>query len=205
VPTTPNYALPYPGTSDPPHGPNQIAALASATDTALLGVNNALDARLDVIEAWTYARGEVGRFQRDTPTSTTTTALRAFWMPAPVVAGRAYKVWTNPIAMFSTVAGDDISMDITYTTNGSTPTTASPLLPGGVVQDRMQSLLNGLFLPITTRYAPATSHTLNLALCVRRKSGTGNVSLFADVASGYVMTLVVEDIGPAVSATGTLN
>jgi hypothetical protein len=205
VPTTANYGLPYPGTSDPPHGPNQIAALASATDAALLGVNNTLDARLDAVEAWTFARGEVARFQRDTPTATTTTALRAFWMPAPVVAGRSYRIWTNAIAMFSTVAADDISMDITYTTNGSTPTTASPLLPGGVVQDRMQSLLNGLFLPITTRYAPVTSHTLNLALCVRRKSGTGAVSLFADVASGYVMTLVVEDIGPAVSSTGTLN
>jgi hypothetical protein len=74
-----------------------------------------------------------------------------------------------------------------------------------VVQDRMQSTLNGLFLPITTRYAPATSHTLHLALCIRRKQGTGAVSLFADTASGYVMNLVVEDVGPAVSATGTLD
>lgn len=203
MPTTPNYALPYPGTSDPPHGPNQLAALASAVDTALLGINNALDARLDVIEAG-YARGVVARWQRDTATAGTTTALRAGVLPVAVVAGRSYRIWTNAIAMFSTVAGDDISMDLTHTTDGSIPTTGSAMLPGGVVQDRMQSTGNGLFLPIMTRYTPATSHTLTLALCVRRKSGGGSVSLFA-TAPQYVMNLVVEDTGPAVAATGSLD
>lgn len=35
MPTTTNYALPYPGLSDQPHGPNQIQALAVALDPIL--------------------------------------------------------------------------------------------------------------------------------------------------------------------------
>lgn len=38
--TTPNFALPFPETTDPPHGPDQIEALAVATDTALDGVRD---------------------------------------------------------------------------------------------------------------------------------------------------------------------
>ena len=42
MPTTPNYAIPYPALSDPPHGPNQMAALATAVDTVIAG-NTVLD------------------------------------------------------------------------------------------------------------------------------------------------------------------
>jgi hypothetical protein len=38
VPTTPNYAFPYPALSDPPNVPADMQALAVATDTALQGI-----------------------------------------------------------------------------------------------------------------------------------------------------------------------
>lgn len=150
------------------------------------------------------ARGVISHFERTTSTTPTSSAARAFHISASMVAGRMYRIWTNSVAIFSTVAGDDVAMEVTYTTDGSTPTTSSPLLPGGAVQDRMQSTTNGMFKGIATRYTAASSLTMRLALCVRRKSGTGDVSLFADGTS-YVIQLLVQDIGQSVAASGTLN
>jgi hypothetical protein len=42
MPTTPTYALPYPGLSDPPHGPNQVQALANKVETELTRVDSEL-------------------------------------------------------------------------------------------------------------------------------------------------------------------
>ncbi|PWW50272.1 hypothetical protein [Actinokineospora spheciospongiae] len=57
--TTANYGFPYPGTEDPPHGPNQVGALAVAVDTMLHTVEAGADSRLDTVEAG-YARGIQG-------------------------------------------------------------------------------------------------------------------------------------------------
>lgn len=43
MPTTPNYALPYPSLADPPDGPDQIGDLAIAADLAIKGVQNGVD------------------------------------------------------------------------------------------------------------------------------------------------------------------
>ena len=58
MPTTPNYALPYPTLSDTPDVPRDIQALASKVDTAILATKNAfqaadtnIDKRLDAIVA----------------------------------------------------------------------------------------------------------------------------------------------------------
>lgn len=44
MPATPTYGLPYPGTADSPHGPNQVQALAEAVETELVAVNGAVTA-----------------------------------------------------------------------------------------------------------------------------------------------------------------
>ena len=47
MPSTPTYALPYPGGGDPPSGATQIQALAVATETAIKSVTATQDARDD--------------------------------------------------------------------------------------------------------------------------------------------------------------
>lgn len=50
MPTTPNYALPYPTLSDTPDVPRDIGALANRVDTVLLAVRDGLRAADTVID-----------------------------------------------------------------------------------------------------------------------------------------------------------
>jgi hypothetical protein len=91
----------------------------------------------------------------------------------PAVADYCYEVVLN-CHVNSTVTTDVVRVTIRYTTDGSTPTTASPILPGGRAYDTPSPV------HVETTYVPAVDETLSLLVCVARETGSGTCSLYAD-------------------------
>lgn len=119
----------------------------------------------------------------------------------PIKAGRLYRISTAPLGMDGTVAADTIRAAITYTTDASTPTISSTILPGGLVQTGQANASHGEYPVISTTYTPASDETLSLLLSVARQAGTGTVVLLGD--SINIIEVTVEDIGVDPGDTGT--
>lgn len=113
----------------------------------------------------------------------------------PVKAGQSYtiSVMAHPD---STVLTDFLDITLRYSTDGSTPTTSSSVIPGGEAVVRTVSLFSLKF-----EYVPASDLTLSLLLCVARNSGTGTCTLFAD--SIRCTEIAVFSSGADVGDTGT--
>lgn len=191
------YGWPYPVVGvDPPNGAAQIQSLAEAIESTVDGI----DDRLDVVEL--RPRGLLAHGARDTegPISTGSAVATLRIDDVAIGAGRAiacrYK--THPR---SEVAGDLIVMELRYTTNGSTPTAASPILPGSQAYSFAQATDIPLTVDVETVYKPAVNETLSVVLCVTRSLGSGDVRLGAD---GNALTeIFLTDVGVSVANTGT--
>lgn len=75
MPTTPIYAIPYPGLSDQPHGPNQMQALALEVENELVRVDNELiriDAQPQILSAACSASVDLTTAEVDIPGATLT-------------------------------------------------------------------------------------------------------------------------------------
>jgi hypothetical protein len=107
--------------------------------------------------------------------------------------GYLYAIRTNALALSTSVANNTIRAQIHYTTDGSTPTTSSSILPGGVTQQVPESTTQSDNSSIMALYAPGSDETLSLLLSVNRSTGSGNGFIFAD--STNVMDMWVEQIG----------
>lgn len=129
-----------------------------------------------------YPRGLLARSRRITTSSTSTSSTA---VPVRRVdniqarAGNVLRVCTGTIHPTSTAAGDNIRVEIRYSTSG-VATTASPVLPGARAFELFGNASFGNTTILDTTYTPAVDETISLLLCVARDSGSGNVSLFAD-------------------------
>lgn len=120
----------------------------------------------------------------------------------PLTAGRMYKIETSPLRLDTGVANDVGKATLLYTTDGTTPTTSSPELPGGQAQRVLANVTFGTDAVIRTTYTPGSDETLALLLCVSRPSGTGSIVIIADGAS-TIAELTVTDAGEDPGDTGT--
>lgn len=169
--------------------------------TILAGEDVTADALNDEIEP--LARGVIAWANRQTTSTgtTTTTGVGVLRIDdVPITGGRAYRVWSNPLGCFSTVANDDVGVRFRYTTDGSTPTTSSASLSGAITQNRVLSTTNGMFQVIDALYYPAANETLSILLNVYRVAGTGTVTLFA--SASFPMNIYITDVGLAVVDSG---
>jgi len=184
---------------DPPNGAAATQRLAEDVDAQLTVINNALDARLDIVEP--RPRGILGRARRTTegPTSGGSIASTLRLDDIAVAAGRMIRC-AYTIHPRSTVGGDLIVSELRYTTDGATPTTGSPILPGSQSYSRGQVTDMAQSVTIETVYAPAGAETLSLLLCITRALGTGVVRHGAD--ANATTDIIIEDIGVAVGDTG---
>lgn len=131
------------------------------------------------------------RGRRITAGTTTTTAIQGFLRldDCAILAGRHYRIQCTGVHPQSTVASDAIQWDILYTTDGSTPTTASAVLGGtegfvrAVVANSAESRSWG------TTYSPVGNETLSLLFVYKRIAGTGNVHMFASTAAAFEMAI----------------
>lgn len=150
-------------------------------------------------------RQAVARARRVTDSSTSASGTLVPVMrldDIALVQGRLYKIWTAPLGMDGTVADDVIRATITHTTDGSTPTISSTILPGGLAQESQANATQGVYPSIQTTYTPAgASEQLSLLLCVSRSAGSGTVRLLGDATN--IIEIVVEDVGVDPGDTGT--
>lgn len=121
----------------------------------------------------------------------------------PTTAARRYRISCNNLLMTSSVAADVPSARLAYTTDGTSPTTASTLFAianGAAVPTA--GTTNGVAGSLSRDYTSAAGEALSVLLYTTRLSGTGLVKLLA--ASGAnPITLTVEDLGPDTGDIGT--
>lgn len=113
----------------------------------------------------------------------------------PVLGGRSYRI-TALAHPDSTVLTDFLDITVRYSTDGSTPTTSSAIIPGGEAVVRTVSLFN-----LSFEYIPPSDLTLSLLLCLARNTGTGTCTLYAD--STRCTELRIFSSGVDVGDTGT--
>lgn len=144
----------------------------------------------------------LARGRRTTASTGTTTEVGVIRLDdIPIVGGRLYEISSSTVTPDTGTNGDMTNVRIRYTTDGSTPSTSSTVLPGAIGQVRLDDASNGEALVVKTFYAPASDETLSLLLTVGRSSGSGTITLFADGV--FETHLVVKDVGVDPGDTGT--
>jgi len=130
---------------------------------------------------------------RTSNSSTTTTEVGVLRIDDIVTtAGHRYEIKVNAIALHSTVNGDVVRANIRYTTDGSTPTTASTALTDA------QLTVNNTTFP-TTNIASGSlvatlGQVLSVLLSVQRISGSGNAQILGSAT--FPIELYINDLGP---------
>lgn len=145
------------------------------------------------------ARGRRTTSSTGTTTTSQTSAQGVIRISAAVLAGRLYRVACGNFGTFASAAGRT-GVQLTYTTDGSTPAASSPVLhftqqenpSAGVVDD---TSLEGL-------YVPGADLTLRVLLSLWRVAGSGTHQTYG--ASNWPLHLFVEDIGLDPGDTGTV-
>jgi hypothetical protein len=118
----------------------------------------------------------------------------------PIAGGYLYGIRTSPRALLCTSTGASCRAQIHYTTDGTTPTTSSTVLPGAVTQSISGAVSQSTNSPILGLYAPGSAETLSLLLSVIRSAGAGTVTIFADATN--TMDLWIENMGIDPGDTG---
>jgi hypothetical protein len=147
---------------------------------------------------WTpQPRGLIARARRTTSSSVSTGALVPVLRLDNVFArgGNALRVCTGTLHTTSSVAGDNVRVDILYNTSG-VATTASATLPGARAFELFGSATFGNTSFLNTTYTPASDETLSLLLVVARAAGSGNTLLFADGNRCTEMFVYDEGVDP---------
>lgn len=157
------------------------------------------------------SRGVIARAYRDTAPANTgatsrATAVRLLSLTAvPVIAGRSYKVTAPCLAMYCAGGGAGPTIaeaELKYTTDGSTPTAASPLL----VADSLwvDNMGHSAALTLESNYVPTVTGTLGLVLDFYIPILGGATSVGIHASSWQPITIVVTDLGVDPGDTGTI-
>lgn len=93
----------------------------------------------------------------------------------PIFAGRMYLIKSSSLLLNSSVANDVAVARFRITTDGSTPTTASPLLTQAGT--RIDNTSTGDYVNVLGPYMPTADETLSILMSVGRGAGTGNISM----------------------------
>lgn len=142
-------------------------------------------------------KGIVAWGNRTTNSSTTTTEVGVLRIDnIPIVNGRAYRIWTSPMQVYSNITNDVVDAKIRTNTAGAATTGSAQL---GASLGNVQTSTGTSFPEARTGqwiYNSATTGSLSILLSVARRTGSGN----AQILGG--MDLVVEDIGLVQPDTG---
>lgn len=152
---------------------------------------------LELLDGQVIARGR--RTTTSTGTSGTTELGVIRLDDVPITSGRLYTItWRGDPD--STIDTDVISVRCRYTTDGSTPSTSSTILPGSERrQPAFASVTNGQ--QHSALYIPSSNETFSVLLTQRRVSGTGSVTLFAN-GTDFITDIWITDGGVDPGDTG---
>lgn len=135
----------------------------------------------------------IARGNRVSSSTTTTTEVGVLRLPVgTLAAGVTYLIQTSPMLMACT-AGATLGGYLRYTTDGSTPTTASTAL----VQAQVDIVVSYQSLVLSALYTPATAVDLTLLLTCARAAGSGNAFIAGATATPIDLwvTVTQQDIG----------
>lgn len=119
----------------------------------------------------------------------------------PLKAGRAYDIiWKAHFTVAT--ATDVLGVLLFYTTDGSTPTTSSSVLPGSSGQVDFASTAQTPVATVIADYNPVVDETLSVLLAANHVVGTSNSNVTAN-GIGFVTSLYVDDKGDDPGDTGT--
>lgn len=131
----------------------------------------------------------------DTSATTAATAQKITELQATLVSGRLYQISAQSVGMFG-ASGTAAALQLTYTTNGTTPDGSSPRL--GWVQHATSGIVTPVDL--VTHLAGAGAVTLKVLLSVYRASGTGVVNTWG--AADWPVEVVIRDMGTGGTTPG---
>lgn len=181
------------GTPAQPNSAITLALVSIAAAQASVLNANITDSRPPA-QGYGPAGSAIARGRRITSSSTTTTTVGVLRFDAVQVwAGHTYRVALGGSTVpASTVANDGVQFVLRFTTDGTTATTASTIVPGGAAAAFVGSTTIVQTLGLSTTYTPSANQSLSILLCVTRASGTGSVSIFAD--ANFLTEMLVEDL-----------
>lgn len=173
---TPIYGFPYPGVNDSPNGPSQVQALALAVDAALalsdgrIATSKRLVARGKLTAASAGSTGAVVGVMR---------------VNAPIVVNKLYFVqgFYHPT---STVTTDNIEAGFKYNLAANAVASDS-IMPG-----QRHFGLFGQVRSTEVSWVATSSGTLSTALYVKRDTGSGTCTLYADATERFTEVFVWE-------------
>lgn len=117
-----------------------------------------------------------------------------------LTAGRLYRVAVPNVGMASTTAGNIAGLQLTYTTNNTTPTVSSTILTLGAVNCATANQQYGVHMSCV--YAPGSNQTFGVLFSIWRQSGaSGTVTAYGNAI--WPCDLVIEDLGADPGDTGT--
>ena len=152
-----------------------------------------------IVGSFVQTSGMVGYGSRTTNPSASTTETAVLELDnVHVKAGVAYRIGTSSLLADSTVANDSIRINIRYTTDGTTPTTADTLMTS--MEQTIGALASQIRGPMNVIYQPTTDQVLNLILTQARSAGTGSIAL--QHITGMPIDIYVEAVGVATPDLG---
>jgi hypothetical protein len=132
-----------------------------------------------------------------TTATTSATAQKLCELDAALLANHLYHVKSINIGMFSTAAAE-CQAQITYTTDGSTPTVTSTLLTSTQITTPAGSLVIGGSL--LASYTPGSNLTIKMLVSYFCNSGATTVNVFGNTSWPFELT--IEDMGIDPGDTG---
>jgi hypothetical protein len=133
-----------------------------------------------------------------TTATTAATAQKLCELDVSLIAGRLYRICVVDFGIFSTAAAN-AQLQITYTTDGSTPSVTSTILTTGQVTTPAGSIV--ISGSLSGLYSPGSNLTFKALVSYWCNTGATTVNIFANTS--WPFDLVVEDLGvdPGVSGT----
>ena len=179
MPVTPIYSLPFPSLSDSPNGPAQIQSLATATESAINGVDN----RVGSIEA-AYPRGRIASATSASTALSTSEAVVDIFTVA-LTSGRRYELTCNYV--FGTAA-TNYFFRMRYeagSTAGLGGTIFHRIAPNGAAGENTPVTLVGAFV------APS-SGTFTVSITCFMGTATGNIP---NDGTNHAKFAILKDVG----------
>jgi hypothetical protein len=153
---------------------------------------------LDRLEAAPQGVLENGYANRQTNSTGTTSIVGVVRLDnALLKTGRTYRIYTSALRA-TAGAGDAVEATIRVSTSGAATTGSTAIATDSQDIDDAATF-EGLH-PSAIRI-PGSDETLSALLCIARTAGAGSASLGG--AATYPIELIIEDVGAAVTDTGT--
>ena len=146
----------------------------------------------------------IARARRVTDSSATTSTTEVSVVRLaniPIIGGKLYRVTYTCNGDVATNA-DSLRAVLRYTTDRSTPSTSSTILPGSGREVEITDAAIFEALCAETDYTPAADEWLSLLLTIRHNQGTSSSVLKGDT-SVFMTQIYVDDMGDDPGNTGT--